>query len=810
MKRVVRLTWRASALLCISLCSLTAGWADSSEERQWDFAVGLYNNSLYKQAFTEFEKYLKDYPAAPRAETAQFFLGECSYQDEDYAAAKKYYQTFLSIAKNPDYTARAKFRLGEVEYRLKNYAAAKTGLQQALDSKLDESLKPAGIYFLGKSQLAAGEEEAGIQSLEKVITSSPASPYAVVAGFDLVDIYRQQNKIDKAITAADQAYALAKEKQPDRALQALRLLGTLRESSGDWQKALSAYQQMEKEFGALGERESARYNQARCLSELGRKDEALAALEGLDFERLSKDLAPRAANLAAGILFDQEQWRKAYDYYRKALGAIPTQEQDRWKEWTQAARMRAAWCALRLEFATDARKITAAILQAATDAAIIEESQFVTAESYYLEKNYVEAEKSYQAVLAAQPNGTWNCQARYKSAWCAYQQTKLSQVEEGMASCLKDCPNLAEAESAWLILGEARFSLKQWDTARAAYGQLLEKYPSSQYGAYALFQRGVAAYQRTDWDGLSVDYEKLLEKYPDSSQIPDALYWLGYARVQKGDLSGAGQRFQQLTTKYPKHELAPDGLLKLGVAQYQQEATAAAAATFLQIINNYPDETINSDIMAWLGDWLIRSKRLAEGLKVLDKAIHQQAGIVKDGSAPKVLETMLAIKMDALAEAGRWPEAGPVAEQLVKAFPQSQFALMGLYTAGKRLVEESKFKEALVFLDQASTQAETSPFADALTIARVNLARGDALFGLKEYEQASKPYLRTGLLFIHPELTPEALYKAGLCFQQLGKNDDAKKRFQAVLSDYGTTVWANKAKDRLAGKAAGAVTGATP
>jgi TolA-binding protein len=73
---------------------------------------------------------------------------------------------------------------------------------------------------------------------------------------------------------------------------------------------------------------------------------------------------------------------------------------------------------------------------------------------------------------------------------------------------------------------------------------------------------------------------------------------------------------------------------------------------------------------------------------------------------------------------------------------------------------------------------------------------GDIHFARNDFETASKAYLRVALLYDHPELTPESLFKAGECLEKTGKPDEASKLYEELIKKYPDSGYAAKAKTR--------------
>jgi tetratricopeptide (TPR) repeat protein len=103
--------------------------------------------------------------------------------------------------------ATARFQEAMTEYRRGNYAAAIAGLRRA--SRLDPQA-PHIAFFLGVSQLLAGERDAAIGALGRTIALGE-SPYLEEAHFYLAKAHLQAGNVDEARRELDRTIRLRGE-----------------------------------------------------------------------------------------------------------------------------------------------------------------------------------------------------------------------------------------------------------------------------------------------------------------------------------------------------------------------------------------------------------------------------------------------------------------------------------------------------------------------------------------------------------------------------------------------------------------------
>lgn len=79
------------------------------------------------------------------------------------------------------------------------------------------------------------------------------------------------------------------------------------------------------------------------------------------------------------------------------------------------------------------------------------------------------------------------------------------------------------------------------------------------------------------------------------------------------------------------------------------------------------------------------------------------------------------------------------------------------------------------------------------------LEEANKLFDGKKWQEAALAYERYRKIAPKGKSIPTATYKIGVCFQELGANDDARAFYEEVIGKFPKSADAKKAKTRLAG-----------
>jgi len=84
------------------------------EMRDFKFAYSLFEDGMYQLSFSEFQKFIKNYPGSKLVEEAQFFSAESLFKLGEYDSAMKIYFLLLSEYPSTRFKDRANYRIAEL------------------------------------------------------------------------------------------------------------------------------------------------------------------------------------------------------------------------------------------------------------------------------------------------------------------------------------------------------------------------------------------------------------------------------------------------------------------------------------------------------------------------------------------------------------------------------------------------------------------------------------------------------------------------------------------------------------------------
>ena len=112
--------------------------------------------------------------------------------------------------------------------------------------------------------------------------------------------------------------------------------------------------------------------------------------------------------------------------------------------------------------------------------------------------------------------------------------------------------------------------------------------PPGEEGPDALFEMGRTQLQRGSPNTARIAFGRVLDEYPEHDRAADALYWVGESfRAHEPDSAVAA--FEQVVERYPESPRAPSALYKIGLEADRQGNRRTARRVFRRLVEEYPD-----------------------------------------------------------------------------------------------------------------------------------------------------------------------------------------------------------------------------
>jgi TolA-binding protein len=768
---------------------------------QYAVAAGHYSRGQWKLAAKEFESYLARFPRDAKVSQGVFFLAEAQVQlgQHDQAAAR--FREYLQREPAGPWARQAMFRAGEAAYLAGHADQARPQLRQFLDKYPSDKLNAYTLTYLGQIALTASDPASAKEYFDRCLREFPdgknqdecrfglaraldklgqadeaekryvaiaaktGSEFADNAQFQLGALQYARGRFEDALNTFNtfdttyaespwrstvqlgRGWALLKLNRTDDAqrqfqaiasdrkvgIEARYWLGLTQKLQKNWKDAAktlldaAASDPKHKLIASIrlhagdallhaGDVKAATEQFDQVLAAVGPTgelaDEALhgkaqAALQSKDYatlDRLAAEFAAQhsksslqasVAQIAARSLVDRKEYQRAVTILEPLVNGNGSGEQAMENRYLLSLSYEG------LARQEDALKVLAPVLQSAsgqlrTDAQLAQGSQLVSL------KRFSEAVAPLEAFLATKPEGDTDIKAR-----------------------------------GLLTLSYAR--TKQLPKAKAAYGELLEKYPKHALLVPITRQIAEAAYDAGDNEWSNELFKRI--GHDSSAQGQDqqqGLSGLGWTHFNAGRHEEAAAAFEQLLhLKNLDPQLAAEAAFVRGQSLQKLGKTVQAQAMYDLVITKYPTAREAPDAL-----WT--AARLHDSLGQQPQAASLYQRLLNDHPKYPERDAVLYKLAWSLNDQGKAKESTDAFERLRREFPQSRYWADATFRLAQRAWEAKDY-------------------------ARAN-ERAEAVLALKP-----DPKIR--------EIRENALYLWGQVAAAENKWDQARKAFETLIQE---------------------------
>ena len=769
----------SALLLCGAV--LCAGRLHAQEENdplqsKLDFANGLFVRGLFSDAAKQYEVYIEALESRPVPPEVWYRLGESAYAAGDHERALAAFDALQALPGDSPIKERARLSRGEVYYFMKDHARAIEALGPlAMDG--DEESRGRAQYFLGKAFFDSGKIAEAIAQFNQLIEDLPGHALAPYAEFQLAYAYTAQKDFENA---AIHYSAVAGSKADD----ALRMESRYRAAQtydqiGWYSAALGAYEQLQKDFPESPFREQAEVGHIWALYHEGKCPDAVTLIKQ-HLERFPESKHKVELDYVRANCLQQEgENDRAMEAFTKIREEFPD------TDFAGRALYKMAWIQFQKGDTARAQTLVTQFLQDYKNSDLSGEGAFLLGTILVVQGNLEAAHQEFRLVAEQYPQSEFGAEALFKSAECLEQLAmsgESAQTYEQFATQFPEHPLLGQA---LLRAGDARFVSGAFDVAAGHYARILEGTPQPLIEEQALYRLALTKNNLKDFDGGIATFTTLLEKYPQTAHREEALF-----RVAEHTLKVAEEAVKAVELYQALIDAAPDGpyagkaLLGMALARYEHKDYDQAADLFLKIMEEREGKGLNEETYNWTGQWFFDNKKWKEAARAFEALLKAVPAY------PYADQVRLKIA-ECSEQAGDHDEALKQYEAVAEASTATAISTEARWHMARIYEAQGQMEKAFEWYEAAAN----SNSGDIAARARFQLG---ALHEKQEdWDKAALSFMQVAILFLHEEMSPEALWRAGQCYEKAGQAEKARKAYAELVEDFPESAFTQKAGEAL-------------
>jgi TolA-binding protein len=751
---------------------------ETQDQAQIDFANGLFQRGFFKEAQDEYRTYIEKFPQGQQLKTAYYRMGESAYSIKDYPSALDALDHALALETDPDIRRQATLSKGEVLYFLKRPEDAILVLEPLSGEGVPQDSRARALYYLGKIHSEMNNTDAALKAFTTLVEAAPESPLLPFARFQLAFVHLARGEFENAAVEFS-AVASSNADESLRVESCFRAAETY-DKIGWFSASVGAYEQLKKDFPNSPNVQKAEYGLAWALYHAGKFPEATEAAKAFLDKRPEAPETVGAKYLMGNCLQQQHRYEEAIAVYNE----IRTKNVD--SEFASRSRYKLAWCLYLNGKLDEAKTEINAYLQGPSDPKTTGDASFLLGSILVAKGEIENAYEEFRLVAEKYPDGEFGPEALFKAGECLAQLGRSDEAAKAFENFANRYPDNTLAEQAILRVGDAAFLKSSFEGAVEKYKKILEAPADPSIEQDTLYRLAVTQHNMKNYEESSKTFQALVDKFPAGPHTAEAHMRIGdFLLRESKDPVKAIESFNASLAIDSKGDFAGRSLTGVALARYEMKDLDAAADVFLRLMKEFPSATLNEDTYAWVGQRMFDAKRWDDAAAAFDALLKAKPNYPN----PERVRLKIA---ECAESAERIPDAMAAYQTVVDAAPASAAAMDAKYRMAKLCEGQNKPEDAFKLYEEAAN-ANTGD-----TAARARFRLGELYEAKNEFDAAARSYMRVAILFMHEELSPESLLRAGQCFEKAGSREQAKKSYEELINDFGKSEQAEKAKAALA------------
>ncbi len=349
-----------------------------------------------------------------------------------------------------------------------------------------------------------------------------------------------------------------------------------------------------------------------------------------------------------------------------------------------------------------------------------------------------------------------------------YEQSIYRQALEHLEIAVNDCP-VEKKQAIKFYISESYFRLKDFTRATSEYSETIALGPDTAIGQKSAYSLG--------WCYINLKQsEKALSLFVKQADNPKSVVQTECARntidllMNMHQYSEAINRIDKYINSFTEEE--QESLLYIkALALSRLGDNEKGLKAFAEFKKKFPNSTKKDEATYQTGLIQISMSRFKEAIKTFDT-------ISSEKTNPDIREKAIYRIGECYFNLTNITEAGNAFNKVIKLFPQGKTRIDALYQLGELAYMQESYADALTAFE-AIAKGNNDLSSQAL------FRCGEVLMKSGDYQEAIKKFKEYRIKNPNGKLAEDALFKTGLCWQELKDDAQALAAYSQLMNAQG-------------------------
>ena len=536
---------------------------------------------------------------------AYTLLGEIELNNKQYASAKSYFEPALSIPNNNDIHLRAMLGLGSALFYLGDYDNAIRYLNEIFGESPDFERDRVN-YYLAENYFAKQKYK---EALERYLVINSDDPDIIKnALYGSAYCYFNLGDYDNAairFSSFTKTYPY-----DDRTTDAKLRLADSYFGSKNFSSASQVYEQLFKSQRLSLTDPYAYYQYAQALFKSGKIESAKNEFANLQRNFPQSSYGDVSLYTIGWINFQQNDYNAAIDRYRNVMNVYPG---------TSLAPL--IYYSIGDAYFNMSNYDSAIVnyqkvlLQYPSSDHVFDAVNGI--QYCYVAKNQPEkAIALIDGFIAQNPSLKFSDQIYFKKGEIYYSERDYKNAEESYQDFINRFKNSKFVPEAYYWIGKSAANLGENEQAIFNFNTLLQKYPNEEITASAVLEMGTIYNNLKNYDLALNTYNEALQKLKGSPSIPEIMFKKGVTYINADSIQQAYNVFDDVSYYYRETIFADKSKIEMGMIDLAAGRFDNSDKYFSEISSNRSDE-IGAEAQYYYGLSLYQQNKFQEAISAL-------------------------------------------------------------------------------------------------------------------------------------------------------------------------------------------------